>query len=74
MRPLTKTTIVFWSEEEPCSSLEFVDIGRELDTGEFRCAHMISEKIENPEQDEHWDPEGEEFFREEDWDSEGEED
>lgn len=58
-KPLYKTTIVIWSEEDP-SDVELEELAREATEGNSYCSKMRSEPIEDPKSDPAWD--GTEFF------------
>lgn len=70
MKPLYKTTIVIWSEEDP-SHMELSHLARDAETGNSYCAKSESVRVHDPAKDPDYD--GTEFFGAED-DGEDEDD
>lgn len=64
MKPLYKTTVVLWSEEDPSETCELTDLARQATQGYHYCSHQKTERVEKPEEDPHWDDT--EFFNRED--------
>ena len=60
MKPLYKTTIIIWSEDDPTNRYELSELAREAEFGEAYCSHLAAERIADPEKDPHWD--GTDFF------------
>lgn len=58
-KPLYKSTIVIWSDEDP-STMELSTLAREAESGGCYCSKMRSVRIEDPTKDADWD--GTEFF------------
>lgn len=59
VKPLFKTTIVIWSEEDP-AGIELSDLARDATDGESYCSKQVSQIVESPSGDPDWD--GTEFF------------
>lgn len=60
MKPLYKTTIVIWSEDDPTNKMELSELAREAESGDAYCSNMHSVRVTDPEVDLDWD--GTEFF------------
>ena len=58
-RKLYKTTIVIWSDCDPCEC-ELSDLARDAEAGESYCSKMDRHLIDDPKSDPDWD--GTEFF------------
>lgn len=54
VKPLYKTTIVIWSEEDT-DDFELHELAREAETGDAYCSRNRSELVNQPEEDPDWD-------------------
>lgn len=61
MKPLYKTTIVIWSEQNP-REIELEDLAREATSGDCYCSSSEVKYIVDPPSDPDWD--STEFFDE----------
>ena len=59
-KPLFKTTIVIWSDEDPTDKMELEDLAREATQGSMYCSSQKTVKVDDPATDPAWD--GTEFF------------
>ena len=59
-KPLFKTTVIIWTEDDPTNRYELKELANEAEQGEAYCSRMTAEKITEPEKDPDWD--GTEFF------------
>lgn len=59
MKPLYKTEIVIWTEEDP-SDNELEDLARRATVGDAFCSHQRSILVADPEQDMY--PPAQDFF------------
>lgn len=55
MKPLYRTIIVIWSEYDPTNELELEELARAATNGDAYCSVQESVKVDNPEDDPHWD-------------------
>ncbi len=59
-KPLFKTTVIIWSENDPTSKYELEELASEAVNGAMYCSSVSSSKVEDPTIDSDWD--GTEFF------------
>ncbi len=59
-KPLYKTTIVIWSEDNPHDQYELIDLAQEATDGSMYCSKQKSKYVDDPSKDQDWD--GTDFF------------
>lgn len=71
MKPLYKTLITIWSEDDT-SDVKLSRLGKDVDTESSYCSLRECMLVENPEEDEDWDDNS--FFEDDEDDLEDDED
>lgn len=54
MKPLFKTTIIIWSEENT-DNVSAEELARDADNGDSYCSVKNCRRVDNPDEDEDWD-------------------